>query len=130
MSIQSERERILAVAQQARAACHQAACPNPAECPATCRCGGPEGGLDSTEENNTHERRRIMAYTVRNFKTKKELREALKRGEAIEVYQPGPFGPAVRDGRCTLEGPHYPEPHKWYASCVVKSGRIVRGTLR
>ena len=66
-----------------------------------------------------------MAYTVQNYKTKKSLKESLKAGEYIPVYQPGPFGPKVEDGCCTLEGPHYPKPHSWYASGVVKNGLLV-----
>jgi len=66
-----------------------------------------------------------MAYTVTNFRTKKALKDALKSGAEIEVYQPGPFGPDVKDGTCTLEGPHYPAPHSWYASAVVRGGKVV-----
>jgi hypothetical protein len=67
-----------------------------------------------------------MAYTVRNFRTKKELVEALKQGP-VEVWQPGPFfGPKVPDGEGTLEGPHYPEPHRWYAEAVFKDGKVVK----
>ncbi len=66
-----------------------------------------------------------MAYTDINFKTKKALKEAMAEGREISVYQPGPFGPDVRDGNVALEGPHYPEPHKWYASAVVKNGVVV-----
>ena len=67
-----------------------------------------------------------MPYTVKNFRTKKELKEALKAGEVVKVYQPGPFGPDVKDGNVALEGPHYPAPHTWYASAVVKDGKVVR----
>ena len=67
-----------------------------------------------------------MAYTERNYRTKKQLREALARGERVWVYQPGPFGPDVRDGRVALEGPHYPAPHTWYADAEVKDGAVVR----
>ncbi len=67
-----------------------------------------------------------MAYTEENFKSKKELKEAFKRGEKIRVYQPGPFGSAVADGRVVIEGPHYPEPHRWYAAVEVVGGVIVR----
>ena len=42
------------------------------------------------------------------------------------VYQPGPFGPAVKDGRTAIEGPHYPEPHRWYADVEVKDGHIIK----
>ena len=66
-----------------------------------------------------------MAYTVKNYKSKKQVKEALKEGVEIKVYQPGPFGSDVQDGRVFLEGPHYPEPHRWYAEGVVKEGKLV-----
>jgi len=44
----------------------------------------------------------------------------------IEVYQPGPFGPNVQDGRGAIEGPHYPEPHKWYADVNVAGGVVTK----
>ncbi len=69
-----------------------------------------------------------MAYTVKNFKTKKALKEAVKSGVKVEVFQPGPFGPKVKDGNVALEGPHFPEAHSWYASAVVKDGVILRVT--
>ena len=67
-----------------------------------------------------------MAYTVENFKTKKAMKQAVKQGKRVEVYQPGPFGPGISDGPTCIEGPHYPEPHRWYASVVVKDGVIQR----
>ena len=70
-----------------------------------------------------------MAYCVTNFKTKKALKTALAAGRVVEVYQPGMFGPNVPDGRVALEGPHYPEAHRWYASGTVKRGRLV-GTVK
>jgi len=70
-----------------------------------------------------------MAYTNRNFKTKKALREAIARGDVITCYQPGPYGamfPLDHDGFVDLEGPHYPEPHRWYAQGIVKDGKLVK----
>ena len=65
-------------------------------------------------------------YTSRNFKSKKALKEALADGELITYFQPGPFGGnEPMNGTIVLEGPHYPEPHRWYASAVVKDGYIV-----
>jgi hypothetical protein len=64
-------------------------------------------------------------YVRPNYKSKKELKEAVKRGDRVEVFSPGPF-PAKRDGRESVEGPHYPEPHKWYASVEVKDGVVVK----
>lgn len=64
-------------------------------------------------------------YTTRNFKTKKALKEAVKAGEQIRVYQPGPFGSSAPDtGTVCLEGPHYPAPHTWYASAEIENGII------
>ena len=67
-----------------------------------------------------------MPYTTKNFRTKKEIKLALAAGEKITCYQPGPFGPEVNDnGSISLEGPHYPEPHKWYASGIMKNGFLI-----
>lgn len=65
-----------------------------------------------------------MAYTAINFKTKKELKQAVAAKKAIAVFAPG-LGNVPRDGRVFLEGPHYPEPHKWYASGTMKDGVLV-----
>lgn len=56
-------------------------------------------------------------YTSKNFKTKKSLKEAIANGEKITVYQAGGFfsGGNTAGGTVTLEGPHYPAPHTWYA---------------
>ena len=65
-------------------------------------------------------------YTTINFKTKKALKEAVANGEKITYYQPGPFGGnEPTDGTICVEGPHYPEPHRWYAECKVAGGYIV-----
>jgi hypothetical protein len=68
-----------------------------------------------------------MAYTDRNFKTKKALKEAVANGEEVTIFQPGPFGgSAPRDGTAHLEGPHYPQPHTWYAQATMKDGLVVK----
>lgn len=47
--------------------------------------------------------------------------------EPVTFYQPGPFGgKEPKDGQIVLEGPHYPEPHRWYARVDVKGGVIVK----
>lgn len=66
-----------------------------------------------------------MAYTDINFKTKKALREAFESGKEISLYQPGPFGPSVKDGTVYLEGPHYPAAHTWYAAGTARDGVLV-----
>lgn len=66
-------------------------------------------------------------YTVQNFKTKKALKEAVANGVAVRVYQPGPFGGnEPTDGKVCLEGPHYPEAHKWWAEGTLKDGILVK----
>ena len=68
-------------------------------------------------------------YTIRNFKTKKALKEAIARGDKVGVFQPGGLDRtnyADFSGTVTLEGPHYPEPHKWYASATVVDGVITK----
>lgn len=65
-----------------------------------------------------------MAYVDPNFKTKKALKEAVAEGKEVYVFSPGPF-PVTRDGTEYIEGPHYPEPHKWYAQVTVKEGKVV-----
>lgn len=66
-------------------------------------------------------------YTYTNYKTKKALKDALAAGKIIEVYQPNDItgGDAPIDGKVTLEGPHYPAPHRWYAMAVIKDGRVI-----
>ena len=66
-------------------------------------------------------------YTDRNFKTKKALKEAVAAGREIGYFQPGPFaGNEPDNGTITLEGPHYPAPHTWYASATVADGYVVK----
>ena len=64
-------------------------------------------------------------YTSINFKTKTALKEAVKKGETVTVFSPGPF-PCPTHGQVALEGPHYPEPHRWYASAIVENGRVIK----
>jgi hypothetical protein len=66
-------------------------------------------------------------YTTQNFRTKKALKEAVAAGRQIGVFQPGPFGgKPQQEGTACVEGPHYPEPHRWYASVTLKEGVIVK----
>jgi len=66
-----------------------------------------------------------MTYTDKNFRSSKALKEAVKNGEKIGVWQPGGLFPCKQNGTVFLEGPHYPEPHKWYAQAEVKDGIII-----
>lgn len=66
-----------------------------------------------------------MAYTDKNFKTKKELKEAVTSGKEIMCYQPG-LGPDLSHftGKVVVEGPHSPEPHRWYAEVWLEDGIV------
>lgn len=79
-----------------------------------------------------------MSYTVKNFKTKKDVKTAVANYnanihvsgvlvDAVVCYNPG-VGPDLSHytGTVYLEGPHYPEPHKWYAQGEMKNGILVK----
>ena len=63
-------------------------------------------------------------YTSINFKTKKAFKEAVARGEKITIYAPG-IGQPRLNGTEYVEGPHYPEPHRWYAEVQMENGYVV-----
>ena len=67
-------------------------------------------------------------YTHINFRTKKELKEAVATGKQVTVYQPNDmFGSTDADnGTVCLEGPHYPKPHTWYATGTLKNGVLIK----
>ena len=64
-------------------------------------------------------------YVHPNFKTKKALKEAVANGAVVTVFSPGPF-PAATNGTESVEGPHYPAPHRWYAVVEVVGGEVVK----
>lgn len=64
-------------------------------------------------------------YTVKNFKTKKELKEAVANGDQVELFAPG-LGQPKTNGVEYVEGPHYPKPHTWYAEVLMKDGLVVK----
>jgi hypothetical protein len=45
--------------------------------------------------------------------------------QPIYAYQPGGLFGRPTDGRVTLAGPHYPDPHRWYAEAVLKDGIVI-----
>lgn len=66
-----------------------------------------------------------MAYASGNPKTKKALKEMVNSDNPPYVLSAG-FFPATADGTEFIEGPHYPEPHRFYAQVKVQSGVIVK----
>jgi hypothetical protein len=65
-------------------------------------------------------------YTVTNYPSKKAFRADFAAGKQIEVFQPGGFFAAKTDGEVSIEGPHYPKPHTWYARVRIVGGVIVK----
>ena len=69
-------------------------------------------------------------YTMTDFKTKKQLKEAVGRGQKLRIYQPGMLDPpeakADYTGIAYVEGPHYPKPHTWYAKVTMQDGIITK----
>lgn len=64
-------------------------------------------------------------YTDFNYRTKKALKQAITDGKQVTAYQPG-LGTMPLNGTIYLEGPHYPEPHSWYAEAELRDGIIIR----
>jgi hypothetical protein len=66
-----------------------------------------------------------MAYVDPDFVSKKQLKDALAKGQNVDVYQPG-LGTVPDNGTVSLEGPHYPRAHSWYAMGTMKDGKLVK----
>ena len=64
-------------------------------------------------------------YCERNFPTKKALQLAVAQGDVVTLFAPG-LGTPVTNGNETVEGPHFPKPHTWYAQVVMKDGVVVK----
>jgi hypothetical protein len=65
-----------------------------------------------------------VAYSDHNYATKKAFKDAVEHwaqtGESpVTAHQPGGLFP-LKLGRCTIEGPHFPEPHQWYADVIIQ----------
>jgi beta-xylosidase len=67
-----------------------------------------------------------MAYVYPNYKSKKEFKEAVLRGVQHQTYNPSGMFPTTQDGEDVIEGPHYPQPHGWYARVLVEKGIVVK----
>jgi len=64
-------------------------------------------------------------YTTKNFKTKKQLKEAVAAGQIVTIYAPA-IGSPKTDGWETVEGPHYPEPHRWAGKVFMVGGNVTK----
>lgn len=64
-------------------------------------------------------------YTTTDFKSKKAFKDAVAKGDKIRLYAPG-LGAPKDNGTETVEGPHYPKPHTWYAQVTVVDGVVTK----
>lgn len=67
----------------------------------------------------------MATYVDPNFKSKKALKDHLAAGKPVFLFKPG-LGTLPENGTVYLEGPHYPEPHRWYAVGTVENGKLVK----
>lgn len=66
-----------------------------------------------------------MFYTTKNYATKKALKDDVTAGKPVRVFAPGLGEPPV-NGTTAVGGPHYPEPHRWYAQVTIREGIVVK----
>ena len=64
-------------------------------------------------------------YVDPDFPTKKAFKEAWTAGKPMSLFQPG-LGTVPQNGVVSVEGPHYPKPHTWYASVTIADGKIIK----
>lgn len=65
-----------------------------------------------------------MSYVDPNYSTKKAFKQAVNDGVLHATYNPSGMFPVTSNGRDTVEGPHYPKPHRWYAAVTVVDGIV------
>lgn len=63
-------------------------------------------------------------YVSPNFPSKKAVKDAIAAGQTVTVFNPGPIGVPTRNGTETVEGPHFPKPHKWYGVVTIVDGKV------
>jgi hypothetical protein len=65
-------------------------------------------------------------YVSPNFPTKKALKDAVRDGKEVTVFQPGIGSVPSGEADASVEGPHYPKPHSWYARVRIRDGKVVK----
>ena len=58
--------------------------------------------------------------------TETDFRQLNTLTHKLTVYQPGGVFEGEHDNCVALEGPHYPQMHKWYASAMIEDGVVVK----
>lgn len=58
------------------------------------------------------------------------LAGGVRSANPVTVYNPesglGQEAPTPANGKVCVGGPHYPEPHKWYATVTLKDGEVIK----
>lgn len=73
----------------------------------------------------------MTTYAYPNFKSKKELKVAIEKGEIVHFQGQG-IDPSWNKDYSTFTGtecvcgPHYPAPHKWYAEITFANGKVTK----
>lgn len=66
-------------------------------------------------------------YVSPNYTSKAALKRGIAAGEVVTLFAPG-LGTPPTNGKATVEGPHYPKPHTFYATVLVVDGRVTKVT--
>jgi hypothetical protein len=66
-----------------------------------------------------------MSYVNPDYKTKKAFKEAVNDGIKHQTFNPSGMVTPVQNGTDVIEGPHYPQAHRWYASVTVENGIVL-----
>ena len=66
-------------------------------------------------------------YLSTNPKSKAAAKRELAAGIIATVFQPGGIfhTEGISDGEHAVEGPHFPEAHRWYGVATVKDQKLV-----
>jgi len=69
----------------------------------------------------------MSAYLYPNLKSKKAYKDAIAKGQTIMAQENTPWGnKPIDSGRAVFEGPHYPQPHRFYGTAIVENGKVVK----
>ena len=69
-----------------------------------------------------------MAYIYPDMPSKASIKRALTEGVEFTCRDNTPRGQITvyNTNAIAVEGPHYPKPHRWYGTAVIKEGFVTR----
>jgi hypothetical protein len=69
----------------------------------------------------------MSCYLYPNLTSKKAYKEKIERREFVYAMNNTPWGETlINSETVTFEGPHYPQPHRFYGRATVVDGRVVK----